>query len=406
MESDDSITPLERGFVIAAPTAVQAFMSFTNMMLAAIAPAVAAALGVPASLIGLQVSLVFGAAAALSPYAGLLVRRFGACRTSQMSLVLGILGSAMILLPHLAFLALASLMIGSGYALTNPSASHLLSRFAAGKHRNLVFSIKQMGVPVGGALAGLIGPRLTLAFGWHAVPITAGLILVTLLALLQIRRHRWDDDRDRTATLGGNPWRGLGLIWKLPPVRGYAATSFFYTISQLCLMAFLVTLLVEEAHMSLVEAGTILFLVHSASAVGRLFWGVVADRLGDSGAVLITVGIGTAVCAFLSSTISPEWPTVGLTALFVVFGICAIGWNGVFMAEVARLSPAGNVGVVTGAVLTLTFGGVLIGPSSLTAMHEAIGSYSSSFGLLTGVALIGATFAFIARKAARRQTKD
>ena len=87
----------------------------------------------------------------------------------------------------------------------------------------------------------------------------------------------------------------------------------------------------------------------------------------------------------------------------MVFGICAIGWNGVFMAEVARLSPAGNVGVVTGAVLTLTFGGVLIGPSSLTAMHESIGSYSSSFGLLTVVALIGATFAFFARKAARRQ---
>lgn len=402
METDDSLTPRERGFVVAAPTAVQAFMSFNNMMLAAIAPAVAKDLDVPTALIGLQVSLVFGAAAALSPYAGLLVRRFGACRTSQFSLVLGISGCAMILLPHLAFLAAASLLIGSGYALTNPSASHLLSRFGGGRHRNLLFSIKQMGVPLGVALAGLVGPRLTLAYGWHAVPIAAAAILAILLALLQLRRARWDDDRDSSATLGGNPWRGLALIWRLPPVRGFAATSFFYTISQLCLMAFLVTFLVEEAALSLVEAGTVLFLVQVASAAGRLFWGIVADKLRDGGGVLVFVGIGTAVCAFLSSQIGPDWSPLGLKVLFMAFGICAIGWNGVFMAEVAHLSPKGSVGVVTGAVLTLTFGGVLVGPSSLTAIHHVVGSYSSSFALLTGVALIGAVSALIARRAARQ----
>jgi len=394
--------PFNRAFVVGATTSVQAAMSLAVLMLAAIAPAVAASLGIPASRIGFQIAIVFGSASLFSMIVGSLVRRWGACRTSQVSLLLGLAGCALATVPSVAAVALASVFIGVGYAMTNPSASHLLSRFAGRRHRNIIFSIKQTGVPIGGAVAGLLGPPLAVHFGWRAVPVAVGATLLALMLALQARRALWDDDRDPGRRILGNLLEGAVVIWKRAPIRWLVSASFFYTVTQLCLVAFLVTLLVEDVHMTLVEAGLVLSLVQVASVFGRLLWGWVADRLGDGAAVLAVIGLIAAASALTATQVSPDWPGLGLRALFVVFGIASIGWNGVFLAEVARLSPAGLIGPTTAAALTITFAGVMVGPSLFSVAHEVVGSYAITFALPAAASLAGAALVVLSRAIARR----
>lgn len=395
-----------RTFVVAGTTTVQAIMSLAVLMLAAIAPAVADSLGIPSSQIGFQISIVFGSASVCSLLAGGMVRRVGGCRTAQTSLLLGIVGCILATVPSVVAVAAASVLIGAGYALTNPSASHLLSRFAGQRHRNMVFSIKQTGVPIGGAIAGLVAPPLTILLGWRAVPVTVGIILLALTAAMQARRNLWDDDRDPTWRVGGNLLSGVVVIWRNLPLRWLAAASFFYTITQLSLVTFLVTLLVEDVRLSLVTAGLILSMVQIASVFGRLIWGWVADRVGDGGIVLAVIGAISAACALITMFVSPEWSPNAIRGLFIVFGMAAISWNGVFIAELARLSPVGHVGSTTGASLSVTFAGVVVGPSALAAVHQVVGSYTLTFGLLIGVALAGAGLALVSRSAARRAVDE
>lgn len=395
---DQALPPFNATFVVAGTTSVQATMSLAVTMLAAIAPALAEALGIPAAWIGFQVSIVFGCASLFSIFAGVLVRRWGACRASQSALVLGLGGCVLATIPHVGAIAAASVLIGLGYALTNPSASHLLSRFAGTTRRNLVFSIKQTGVPVGYAIGGLVGPSLTVHFGWQSVPVVVGATLLVLMLLLQIRRGLWDDDRDPGWRIAANLLEGLSVIWKRRPIRWLVTASFFYTVTQLSLVAFLVTLLVEDVDMTLVEAGLVMFAVQSASAFGRLMWGWIADRIGNGAAVLAAIGAIAGGAAALSTQVGPSWPYPGIVALFVVFGVAAIGWNGVFMAEVARLSPAGRVGPVTGASLAVTFAGVAFGPSGLSALHGVLGSYAATYGLLAATSVIGAAFVLLSRR--------
>jgi MFS family permease len=398
----EAFPPFNRTFVVAATTSVQAVMSLAVLMLAAIAPAVATALGIPASQIGFQISIVYGSASIFSVIAGGMVRRWGACRTSQASLFMGLTGCSLATIPSVAAVAVASVFIGIGYAMTNPSASHLLGRFAGQRYRNVIFSIKQTGVPIGGAVAGLVAPPLAVHVGWRAVPVAVGIVLLALMLALQARRALWDDDRDRGWRLGGGLLDGLTVIWRNHPIRWLAASSFFYTITQLCLVAFLVTLLVEDVDMTLVEAGLVLSLVQVASVFGRLMWGWVADRVGDGAAVLAVIGVIAGLSAALATQISPAWPGFGLRALFVVFGIASIGWNGVFMAELARLSPAGRIGPTTGASLAVTFAGVMVGPSLFTVIHDVIGSYAATFGLLALASLAGTGLALLSRAVAHR----
>ena len=48
--------------------------------------------------------------------------------------------------------------MGFGYGMTNPSGAELLMRITPKRRRNIVYSIKQTGIPLGGMLAGAIAP--------------------------------------------------------------------------------------------------------------------------------------------------------------------------------------------------------------------------------------------------------
>ena len=70
-----------------------------------------------------------------------------------------------------------------------------------------------------------------------------------------------------------------------------------------------------------------------------------------------------------------------------VFGATAIGWNGLYTAEVARHSPPGQVSVVTGGAMVWNFAGILAGPTAFTLAYRLVGSYSWTFGLTALVAV-------------------
>ena len=82
---------------------------------------------------------------------------------------------------------------------------------------------------------------------------------------------------------------------------------------------------------------------------------------------------------------------IALIALFVVFGFAAVGWNGVYLAEVARIAGT-RAGEATGGSLVITYAGVLIGPALFSLLVQTIGGYAATFAAVAVVALIGAGF--------------
>ncbi len=391
--------------LVSVTTVVQAMAAFAVLTLPALAPEVAAALNVAPSLIGYQVAVVYAGAILSSMFAGSQVRRWGACRTSQISMLVSGGGCFLMAIESLPIMVVGSFLVGVAYGQTNPAASHLLARVAAGRHRNLIFSIKQTGVPLGGILAGLVAPPIALAFGWQWAMATVGVVSFIVAAAMQGLREPWDTDRDPKYGLVERPLDGLVLVWSVPAIRWISSAGFCFSMIQLCLMTFLVTLLVEEVDFTLIEAGFLLSAVHAAGVGGRIAWGWVADRMQSGFVLLSTLGLMSLTAAAITSTLSPQWPLMAVEILFVLFGFSAIGWNGIYLAELARLSPAGQVGTATGGALSVTFSGVLLGPAVFAAAYTWIGSYSGTFALLIVVAAGGAASAALAGMAARRPAR-
>ena len=386
--------------VVTATTAALASVAMSSGIFAVIAPSLARDLGVPAWLVGYQVSITYGTAMLTTLLFSSLIARHGACRMTQIGLALCIAAMLLTMTSSLTVIVIASILVGAGTSVMNPAAAHLLYRFSPPHHRNLIFSIKQTGVPLGWLVIALTAPGITLAFGWRwALALIIVIMLTTLLAL-QPLRAQWDGDRN-PATARTLPFTGLLVVWRLPPLRWLSFASFCYTFVQLCLGTFLVTMMVEEAGYTLVAAGFLLSLTQVSGIAGRITWGWLTDRTGDGFGMLRALNLVMIACCALSALISPQWPAFALALLFIAFGATAVGWNGIYLAEVARNSPQGMVSVVTAGASVWNYAGILMGPASFATLYRLSGSYSVTFGWLTVIAVLGLVFISAARQAAR-----
>ena len=389
-------------WVVAVTTTVQALATMCTIVPAAIAPELARALGVPVSFIGFQVSLVYFGAMIMSMLSGQWVRRSGALRTSQWALGFSGAGLALAAAPSLAGLAVGSVLVGFGYGLTNPAASHLLMRVTMPENRNFVFSLKQTGVPLGAIAAGLAAPGLALTFGWQWAFLAGAGATLGFIALIQPFRGVWDQDRDPAVTLRQNPLADLGMVWRHMALRRMSMAAFCYSAVQISLSTFVVTMLVVDIHFSLVQAGVVLSVLMVAGASGRIFWGGLADRLRDANRVLQGVALIAAAAGLMTMVLDSASSGSVIYGVLIVFGLSAIGWNGVFLAETARLAPQGRIGSATGAALVPTFAGVLFGPVSFTGLYALTGQYTAAFGIFAGVSLIGFALVLAARRGQAR----
>lgn len=375
--------------------------TITALTLAAIAPVAALAYGVPVYMIGYQASCVSIGIIVALVFGGNLSLRWGSTRVNQAGLMLIACGAALLSVPSFVTIVPASLALGVGYGLLTPAASHILIRFTPPQRRNVVFSLKQSGVPLGGVVAATLMPVITVTAGWQwALWLDAG-AAIGMALLLERWRERWDDDRQpATPLVAANPFNAVAMIWQRPRLRLMAFAGAGIVASQVCMQSYTVAMFFEQFSLSLVEAGLILTVAQVGGVCGRLGFGWLADRRRDAlGALSILAAILVGV-TLSTGTLMLGWPLPLVFVLFFVFGATASGWNGAFLGEAARLAPPGQVSPVTGGSLFFVNVSSVTAPVLFAMAYAAFGSYSLNFGLLCVPAFI----ALLCLRRARRVT--
>lgn len=393
---------IDRGGLAAAlvaTTVAQGLSTFTLFGLPVLVPFVARDLGLPARMVGWQVALVYVFAALASVWAANLLRHAGPARTTQIALLLGAVACAGLGSGAIAAMAFGSALLGTAYGLTNPAASQVLGRLAPPNRRNLVFAVKQMGVPVFAAGAGLILPALATTIGWQgAMAATAAVLLLCALPF-SLLRPAWDTQPASAAPAAR--CSALRVLRESRSMQLLAVLGALYGLVQVAVAAHTVAMLAEEFAWGGVAAGAAFAAMQVVGAIARLAWATLADRLRAGLAVLAAIGALAALALALMPA-APAWPQAATVALLCVLGSAATGWNGVMIAESVRMAPPGAAGAASGAVLAVTFLGAVVGPSGFAMLVANIGSYATAFAAVALLSAAGAAVAWVAHRLERR----
>ncbi|MEH6527072.1 MAG: MFS transporter [Sneathiella sp.] len=351
-----------------------------------LAPEIARDLQVDGNLIGFFVSTVYGIgifSAVLSPD---FIVKFGAVRVGQF-VMLGVV--AMLLIAGsggVAALALCAFVLGSGYGATAPVSTHLLIPRTNPRVLNLVFSIRQIGVPLGGVLGALLLPVLAVSFGWRMAFYVQIIPSIILILYFQYYRTAWDADRTPTHKLfKAEGLRPLYLLRDNPVIRLLAIASFCYAGIQLCFIGFMALHLTDETGLDLVAAGQVLALYQIAGVTSRPLWGWLADKYISPIKLLGILGLVMAAAALAAGQFSESWPIWGLLLVSMIAGATASGFTGIAYGAYAFYGGKYRT-EATALGSSAMFSGVLILPTSFGLLVGYLDHYWLAYGILALIA--------------------
>jgi MFS family permease len=369
---------------LAAMTALQGIVA-----LALFAPGVLAPrLGIAEGGVALFTTCCFATGVAGALFGGALVGRLGSFGVAAFCMAATAAAMALASLGHPLALALAGLALGCAFGPETPASSALLGRLARPGQQGLIFSVRQTGNQFGAilgsvtlpALAAVIDPRL----GYFAVAGVAVMGGVLFLAL----RPRYDA-LTYTAARSLDPRASLSLMRGDRGIGRLALASVPLSAMQLGLNAFLVTYLTQVLALPHVTAGILLGVAQAGGLVGRLAWGAVADQVGAARPVIASLALGATASAVTLASLPAGAPWGWIAVVAFTLGLTASGWNGVFLAEVARAAPEGRVAEATGATLTASYCGLLAAPGMIWLIAQA-SDLRTAYAVLGAACLVAA----------------
>ena len=382
---------------LAATLAVQTLATMALFSVPAIAPEIARDLHVSGTLVGGFVATAYGTgiiSALLSPG---LIRRHGGVRATQ-AVLLAAAGMVMVAAGVSSVLgfALGAVVLGLGYGAAAPASTHLLVPQTPKSVFNMVMSLRQIGVPLGGVIGSLILPPLTLAIGWRGALLTELVPMVLLILLMEVPRRRWDADRDPRRRAFGRTVLQPFVMLRDRAIRRLSLASFVYSGTQLCFVAFTTVQLTTTAGFDLVWAARMLAAYQIAGTLSRPVWGWIADRWFTPGQTLAVHGVGMAIAAVMAGHFGPGWSHWTVLGVVLLAGCTAGGYTGVAYAEYAALGGSRRT-EATGLGTALMFAAVMLIPPLFGVAVSSIGGYGSPYLALAALSAVSAVVLLLPR---------
>lgn len=368
---------------VAITLVIQIVISLLAAAIPVLAPQIAAERGLNVNLVTFYSPIVCIAAFAMSFLVPALLGRIGGMGLSLTCVWLSAVGLLCLLPLSAVLLVVAPFMIGLANGAMNPASSQILGPRTTARTAGLIMSLKQTGVPIGGALAGIVLPFFAILWGWeNAVVVLAAVSMALIFACLPT--VRWLNGMASSARY--RPFEPVKRLLAIPGMPSFLVAAMSFVGMQYCLRSFFTVYLAETLGFPLTVAGTAFAASQAAGVVGQIGWAVLSDRTLPSRTVMSIIGVVMTLAAVLTAGMTPRWPISALMAVGVLYGVSAAGFIPVVLAEIARRSPSAEVGAFTSAANLFLIGGVLIGPL-VFGLIAALSSYGMAFAALGACSL-------------------
>lgn len=334
----------------------QIAMSLGAYLWGPLAPFMVAELGVSKAEFGAVQSAFYVVGALMATPAGVLADRFDgrwlllACLLA-MAVPLALLSRA----GTLGAVTVLAGLCGLGNGAINQVGARGVLHWFPPQRRATAMGLRQTGNMLGAALAAATLPGLAQQFGWRGavLAVAAGAALAAMASGALYR----EAPVGAAAAAGARP-RGLKAVaGRFLHNRLFVRLLLlapFIAYAQIAMTTFFVLFLTDQQHLPAALAGSLL-----------------------SGSLL------AAALALLSPTASPA--LAGLIGL--LYGFCAMGWQGLLMVVIAESVGIALAGTAVGLLINVAWGGFVLGPIAFGALADGPG-YGSAWGSVAAVAAV------------------
>ncbi|MBR0645008.1 MFS transporter [Plastoroseomonas hellenica] len=316
---------------------------------------------------------------------GPMLAHFGPVRSLQIGLAFVALGLLVLSQPIGVAALIGAIAVGIGLGPNTSAGSQMLLRTAPPRHRTLVFSIKQAGVPLGGACAGIAVAPLVTSLGFPAaIWIVVAAALLGILLAQPFRRPLDEESAGtrlnwlRSLFSAAALLRSGAVLRSHPSLPMLTMLGMSLSITQACITAFTATYMITRHSASLAEAGLYIAVMQAASVTGRIALGWMADRMGRGLRHLGVQAVLSAGAVGLLVATADQGPWAAFACVALI-GFTALGWNGIYYAELAGMAPPRLVADVSSAATLVAFIGSIGGPLVFALIVGATGNFAIGF---------------------------
>ena len=357
----------------------QASYAVTGLGLPAIAPEIRNHYGLTLTQVGVVLAASFLGSVPTLLVWGLVADRFG--ERFVMAAGLAAAGAALVWAGYASSFGtlVAALAVAGGVAAgVNSATGRAVMQWFGRDERGLALGIRQMAVPLGGAVGAIGLPLLEHHVSLRAafIGLAIASIVGAIVALLLIRVEPTEDH----SALAARPLSDR-RVWLI------CIGSTFFVTTQLSLLGFFVLFLHDHRGVSTAVAAAALAVTQVLGGISRIALGRWSDHLRMRIAPLRWVGLGIAISVAvltLSLNASP-WVVVPLLVIAATFGL---SWNGLSFTATAETAGRARSGSAIGLQQTFLAAGGLVAPILFAAIVHHV-SWRAAFAVAAASPLVG-----------------
>lgn len=257
------------------------------------------------------------------------------------------------------------LLVGTFYSVSQPGGSKVILKWFPKESRGLAMGIRQAGIPVGGALAGVLIPFFIMKYNMaYAINSIACICIIGGFLFFIFYKEPYVQGKVKQERIKLSFWMQLKEVICKKELYAIYITGICMISLQMVLVGHFIKFLVTEQSITPILAGKVFSVMFFFGMIGRVVLAAASDLFYKGNRqtpLFITVCIS--IFFILMLVMSIHTITNVLYGVSALLGFFSIGWFSLFIAEVAESASEESVGMTVSFALTLNQIAIIVAPA-------------------------------------------
>ncbi|WP_234931862.1 MFS transporter [Bacillus thuringiensis] len=257
------------------------------------------------------------------------------------------------------------LLVGMFYSVSQPGGSKVILKWFPKENRGLAMGIRQAGIPIGGALAGVLIPFLTIQYNvTYAINSMVCICIIGGLLFFMFYKEPYVQEDAKKEHIKISFWTELKVVICKKELYPIYITGICMISLQMVLVGHFMKFLVREQSITSIVAGTVFSVMFFSGMIGRVVLAAISDLFykGNRHTPLL-IAVCASIGLILLLVMNIHTVTTGvLYGVSALLGFFSIGWFSLFIAEVAGLASEDSVGITVSLALTFNQIAIIVAP--------------------------------------------